>query len=567
MILTKQNIRLILIFASRHDERGMNDFGIMKCWIVSIVMVLLLGCVDSSHDISLQELTSELEKSKQYDAEKINRINGLRLALQQINKEETDRRFGLYEKLFEEYKVFNYDSAYSYAIRMQEAGRVLNNRAKAVKADLNLGFCLLSSGMFKETLDSLGSIDMTGIPDSTRAEYYALMGRYYFDLGDFDKDNVYTPLYNIRAATYIDSALAIWKPGSYYYDYFKGLKDLKAGNNAEAMANFKEILQRKDLSPHQVAVTASTLSDIYIQERQNEEAMRLLVMAIAADIQSSTKETSAAFSLANLLYKGGEVKTASLCINKAISDAVFYGARQRKVQVSAILPLIEAEKLNIVESQKQKLITYAILVTLLLIAVVALAITVYRQVQKLKAAQKIITEAHHKEQEINHKLIESNHLLSDANKIKEEYIGYFFATNSTIFARIEKFKKSLEQKIAYRKMEDIIAVANNINLKKEKEELLKNFDRVFLKLFPNFLTEFNAMFAPEDQVKLKDNELLNTDLRIFALIRMGIHDPEKIAEILEYSVHTIHTYKTKIKNKSFVPNEEFERRIMKIRTE
>jgi hypothetical protein len=125
---------------------------------------------------------------------------------------------------------------------MQEAGRLLNDRAKSVKADLNLGFCLISSGMFKETLDSLGHIDLSGIPDSTRAEYYALMGRYYFDLGDFDKDNVYTPLYNIKASTFIDSALAIWKPGS-IPGYYKGLKDLKAGT-IRCQGELQEILHR-----------------------------------------------------------------------------------------------------------------------------------------------------------------------------------------------------------------------------------------------------------------------------------------------------------------------------------
>jgi DNA-binding CsgD family transcriptional regulator len=109
-------------------------------------------------------------------------------------------------------------------------------------------------------------------------------------------------------------------------------------------------------------------------------------------------------------------------------------------------------------------------------------------------------------------------------------------------------------------------LANTINIKKEKEELLGNFDRIFLKLFPHFIEEFNTLFAREDQIQLKENELLNTDLRIFALIRMGIHDSEKIARILEYSVNTINTYKTKIKNKSIIPNEEFEHRIMEIKS-
>jgi DNA-binding NarL/FixJ family response regulator len=138
--------------------------------------------------------------------------------------------------------------------------------------------------------------------------------------------------------------------------------------------------------------------------------------------------------------------------------------------------------------------------------------------------------------------------------------------NSDFFAKIERFKKSVDQKISDRKFDEIKFLVNNINLKQEKEELLKNFDKVFLKLFPDFVAEFNSLFKKEDQIKLKDNELLTTDLRIFALMRMGIHDNEKIAQILEYSVNTVYTYKTKIKNKSIVPNDEFEHRIMEIKT-
>ena len=533
----------------------------------TICVLLVISCSEAPRSEALNEFTRQLQKSDDYDAMKRKRIDDLQLKLAGNADGNLTTKFELHNLLFEEYRVFNYDSAYRYALQMKKQAAELNDASKKIRADINLGFCLLSSGMFKETLDSMGRINLGNTPDSLKAEYYAMMGRYFYDLGDYDKDQVYTPVYNIKAAEYIDSALAIWQPGSYPSVYFSGLKYLKTGRNAEAKTNFSKLLQRNDLTPHQLAITASTLSDIYIQEGNIDQAIKLLAEAASADIISSTKETSAAFSLANQLYKKGDVKTASTCINKAIADAVFYGARQRKIQVSAILPLIEAQKLNSVESQKQRITLYAVLVTLLLLAVIGLAVIVYRQVQKLKAAQKLITDAHRKELEINHRLIETNHLLSDANKIKEEYIGYFFGTNSDIFTRIEKFKKTLEQKIAYRKMDEIISVVNNINLKKEKEELLRNFDRVFLKLFPNFVAEFNSFFSPEDRVVLKDNELLNTDLRIFALIRMGIHDNEKIAEILEYSVHTINTYKTKVKNKSIIPNEEFEGRIMKIRTE
>ena len=531
-----------------------------------LLACIVSGCTGPETSKTLAGLGDTIQKAPVYDSIKYKRIASLRQELGNKNNGHTDAIFDIYNKLYEEYKVFNYDSAFLYARKMKDMALLINDHSRSVRADIQLSFGLLSSGMFKETLDSLTRIDISGVPDSIKAEYYSVMGRYYYDLGDYANDKVHTPVYDSIAGKNIDSALALWKPGSYQFDYFKGLRDLKSGNSNNATQLFENLLAQKALTPHQLAITASTLSDIYIQQGQTEKAIKLLVQATIADIQSSTKETSAAFSLANLLYKKGDVKNAFVCINKAIADAVFYGARQRKVQVSTILPLIEAEKLNLVESQKQQLILYAVLVTVLLVAVIGLIVVILRQLKKLRIAQKTISEAHFKEREINQRLSDSNQLLSDSNKIKEEYIGYFFGTNSAFFSRIEKFKKNLEQKIAYRKIDDIITAVNNINLKKEKEELLKNFDMVFLKLFPNFVAEFNTLFEEHDRIKVKENELLNTDLRIFALIRMGVHDTDKIAEILEYSVHTINTYKTRIKNKSVIPNEEFEKQIMKIRT-
>ena len=241
--------------------------------------------------------------------------------------------------------------------------------------------------------------------------------------------------------------------------------------------------------------------------------------------------------------------------------------------MSTILPIIQGKKINYVESQRKLWITYGAIASLLLLLLVSLLIIIYRQFNKLKTAKRIITEAHVSLREANKNLHEANTSLhdvntklSEANKIKEEYIGYFFNINSEFFVKINRFKKSLEKKIHDRKLEEIKALVNSININQEKEELLKSFDKVFLKLFPNFVQEFNSLFAEADQIKLKDNEYLNTDLRIYALIRMGITDNEKIAQILEYSVNTIYAYKAKIKNKSIISKEEFDRRIMSMGT-
>ncbi|MBN9299671.1 MAG: tetratricopeptide repeat protein [Filimonas sp.] len=546
----------------------------MRKYILTAFFISLsCSCFCQSVEEKLNELNAVMEKAPVFDKDKLHAIEKLRTELKQSDPANLLTQYNYSILLYNQYKVFKYDSAYVYARKSLDIAYQLGDAQKIASAKILLSFTLLSSGMFKETADSLQNMRITALPDSLVAEYYALRARYLYDLADYANDAFHTGSYNKQAANYLDTAIAHYLPNSFAAIYYTGLKNIRSGSKEEAMHYFNILLGQGGLTDHELAVTESTLSDIYIQRGNTDSAIYLLASAAIADIRSSTKETAAMFNLAQLLYRRGDVKHASRYIEYAINDAGFYGARQRKVQVSAILPLIEAEKINRVESQKKILITYSILITVLLVAVVFLTIVVYRQVRKLKHAQKVIYEAHLKEQHVNQQLAETNAMLSEvnsklteANKIKEEYIGYFFNANSEFFSRIEKFKRSVELKVSERKLDEIKFLVNNINLRREKEDLLKNFDKAFLKLFPHFVEEFNLLFQEEDKVILKDDELLNTDLRIFALIRMGIHDNEKIAQILEYSLNTINTYKTKIKNKSLVPNEEFEHRIMAIRT-
>lgn len=544
-----------------------------KFFITALFVFLysIKGFSQESLAARFTELNTTIAEAAHYDAAKEKFIDSLERKTRLGN--DIARQYELCIQLYDNYKVFKYDSAYEYARRSQQLANVLQDPEKIAYTKIILNFILLSSGLFKETADSLQSININGLDKHIKAEFYALKARYFYDLADYAKDNYYAPAYNSSGGIYIDTALQFYPPTSFFYSYYSGLKDIRLGNMPQAQADFTKLLKEGTLSKHELALTASTLSDIYIQNGNTEKAISLLIDAAIADIQSSTKETSAMFNLAQLLYKRGDVKNASKYIEYAINDAAFYGARQRKVQLISILPLIEMEKLNQVEAQKTLLTTYAISITLLLLVVVVLGLTIYRQMTKLKHAQKIIYEAHIKDLEVNKQLEDRNTQLSDlngklseANKIKEEYIGYFFNANAEFFNRIERFKKSVEQKIADRKIDEIKYLVNNINLRREKEDLLKNFDKAFLKLFPHFISEVNLLFKDEDQFVLKDGEILNTDLRIFALIRMGIHDIEKIAQILEYSANTINTYKTRMKNKSIIANELFEKRIMNIKT-
>jgi tetratricopeptide (TPR) repeat protein len=354
------------------------------------------------------------------------------------------------------------------------------------------------------------------------------------------------------------------------------LKNFKSGNFDSASIMFKKAIQNTNgLPDHNYALVVSTLSAVYMQKKEYDEAINLLLEAAISDVQSSTKETTALYNVSSLLFDKGDINNALMCIEKANADALFYGARQRKIQIGSVLPRIEGQFITTIELQKRNLERYAIIITVLFVVVIGLVLIIYQQLKKLSVAKNLIVEAHQKEKEINlllneantikeqfnQQLIASNISLKESNKIKEEYIGYFFHIDYSLLEKFEKFKTTIEKKLVERKFDDIRFIINKTNIEKEKGDLLLTFDKTFVKLFPNFVKEFNSLFSKENQITLKDDELLNTELRIFALIRLGISDTEKIAQILNYSVNTIYTYKTKVRNKSLVSKDEFDQKL------
>lgn len=538
----------------------------MKRFLILIFIFFYHGSrAQSNVDHIMDELTTTIGKAAEYDQKKINDIRSLQQSLSATDPRSVEKSFEITERIYEEYKIFNYDSAYRYAKKLQDLSHHIQDSNHYASAKLKLIFIMLSAGLYKETYDSLQATHIHASPDSIKAEFYTLWARYYYDIAAYENDNYHSVDYDIKGSELLDTALTYYPANSFKKIYYSGLKYFKQGQIDKAFSFFESLLNKPGLSNHEIALTASTISGIYQQKKNINKAIELLAMATEADIKSSTKETVAIFHLAELLYKTGNLKEAAICIESAIANAEFYGARQRKLQASSILPLIEGERINGIEAQKRILIQYAIVVTVLVLLLIVLTYIILKQVKKLKLAQEIISQAHLQQQVINKQLEEANEKLEEASKIKEEYIAYFFNSDSQLYARLDKIKTTLLQKMSERKYDEAKFFVDKIDPKREKEELLEQFDKLFLKLFPHFVNEVNSMLHPEAAIKLKENELLNTDLRIFALIRMGVSDTEKIAQILDYSVKTIYAYKTKMKNKSILPNEDFEGKIMKIK--
>ena len=241
-----------------------------------------------------------------------------------------------------------------------------------------------------------------------------------------------------------------------------------------------------------------------------------------------------------------------------MEDATFYGARHRKIEISSILPIIEKAQLNKIKDKNDVLKNIVILLTILSVLIIVFLIIIFKQLVARNKSKKVMANSYSQLQEMNKRL-------GEANIIKEEYITYFIKATSDLISKIDYMQKSMLHKIITKKTDEVIASLKRYNVKEERESLFHQFDEIFLKLFPSFITDFNLLF-PSDHISLiKKGELLNTELRIYALYRLGIQDANQIASFLELSVATIYTYKTRIKSKSEY-KDIFEQKIMEINT-
>lgn len=284
----------------------------------------------------------------------------------------------------------------------------------------------------------------------------------------------------------------------------------------------------------------------------------MIIRAAIADLKSATKEAVAMMELAGYMYDAGAIEAASKYIDLAAYDAKFYGAKQRIIQVSSLLPLIESAMLLNAQDKSKKLIGYLLLVSLLSLLIILFAFIIYRQNRKLNAAKNSLSLAYDNMRELNEKLIE-------ANTIKEEYVGFSFAKDSEYLHKLERFKMDISKKLIDRKYDDLKYTLKQFDLESETERLNKKFDEIFLKLFPNFVSDFNSFFKEEDRFRVDEKSPLPTELRIFALIRIGITEHEQIASILGYSVRTIYNYKNRVKKQSILSGDEFDVQMMKIK--
>lgn len=499
--------------------------------------LLALLLLIPSLNADLEQLNEELVRSRAYDAQHEHYIDSLRTQVQ-----EGDCSFETYLGLFDAYSSYKFDSAYQYVQKLEiAAGEDIDHR---VVADIKKSFICFSAGLFKEAHDILSGIDnIQSCSKEVQAQYYSYYARLYMDLGSF-ADGVFYDGYTRQGIECLSRQLRFLTPqDTVDYYYARALQAMKQEQHREALILFDSCLRASTITDHEMAIAYSSMAYPAGQIGDKDAALHYMIMAAIHDLRGSVNEGVALRFVASMLHERGYSNEAICYINHAREDAEFYGARHRQMEINQILPIIEHEQLR--REREQRLITIVLLVIVISVLVVLVILLLYLR-RKLRA----LSEAHRSIHQMNDRL-------SELGRLKEEYIGNYLSWQSDLVSSTDAIHTHLLRLARERDLKAIVAYIESIPKQNRRQEFMIRFDRMFLNICPNFVENFNALLQPEFRIELKEGELLTTELRIFALVRLGITSNEKIAEVLDYSVNTVYAYKTKMRNRSLLNSEEF----------
>lgn len=479
-----------------------------------------------------------------------------------------EQRYNINYKLSEEYKKYISDSAVHYNAANQKIADILGSVKLKQETNMQLAWLYSTKGMYIEAKEILDNIEKKSLVPEFLSYYYESYLEFYSHYGQ--SNNHYE--YYAKSSLYRDTLLTILDPQSLKYQLMYATKILYEGRSGgkekeQAREVLLSLLEKTTDKNLERAMIAYLLGYTYKDEGNIELQKKYFSISAIADIENSIKDNASMQSLALTFYDLGDIDEAYRFIQAAVDDAVFCNVRYRAVDASAFYPIINASYQEKEKKQKSELQTYLILISILSVVLIAGIVYTYKQMKRLSMIRKELYRTNVKLTKLNDDLHTANNNLQEANHVKEEYIAHFFDLCSAYIDKLEGYRKSLNKKAANNQLDDLFKMLKSTTIvENELEELYKNFDAIFLNIYPTFVEEFNSLLMPNEQILPKYGELLNTELRIFALIRLGITDSVKIASFLRYSLRTVYNYRTKVRNKAAVSRDEFEEIVKKIGT-
>lgn len=524
-------------------------------WLIIFILVSSsrLHAGNNQNDSLLSVLDKVITNRSEYTEKKKAAIS--KLVLEKNKQKDSEKLYHLNNEIIRQYESFVCDSAERYINENIEIAQKIGNNEYLLESRLRLAFVYSLSGLFVQATDILKTIHCDSLPNHLKALYCWNSIRYYENMINYTDDTKFSKEYVAKKEAYRDTVMSILDDKSDEYLKEQAIKLQHNDGAKEAVLILAKMFKKEEPDTHGYAMMAMGLSRAYKLAGNGELEEKYLILAAITDTKLAVKENEALLALAVNLYHKGDIDRAYNYIKVALNDAIFYNSRFRNTVIARIHPIIENTYLYKLEKQKRNLRFYFLLTSLF---VVALALTLYFTYKQTKA----VSRARKNLKRMNEKLVGLNKNLDEANLIKEKYVGYFMNQCAVYINKLDEYRKNVNRKIKTGQIDELYKSSSR-PFEKELEDLYTNFDKAFLKLYPNFVEEFNTLLRPEERFKL-DKDHLNTEMRIFALIRLGITDVGQIAVFLHYSVQTIYNYKSKIKKMSTIDGNIFEEEVKKL---
>ena len=539
--------------------------------VIAVFLSFFPSLWAGSSDSLLVKLNQTIEQRPSYMQRKEEALETLRQSLSKLSAGNVERRMNLYEALWQDNRSYNTDSSLFYATALSQLAQQAGNEEQKQNALLHRATALMTIGMFKEADEIIKPLREGGVLPGQRSQFFHLCRSLFGLMADYAVTAQEKAAYASLTDDFRDSLLTIYEAGSNMYRMIYADKLTAHGKYAEAL---RELLPftptgdgRFDAGYHY------TIAEAYYHMGRIEEARHYYTLAAISDMQSDTREYIALRKLAVILFQSGDIDRAYHYLTLCMADAKACNARLRILEILDTFPVVNEAYLEKKQQQQRVITGVLIAISLLVVSLIFAIFSVLKQKKALQQAQTDLAHANSQLNEVNRTLVEyneemkrQNQLITETSYLKEAYITQYMDQCSTYLEKMESFRKRLRQLLSAGKTKEIQQALTSYNQEVETElaEFYDSFDTTFINLFPTFVEDFNALLREDEQVQLKPGQKLNTELRVFALIRLGITDSTKIAHFLRYSVTTIYNYRTRMRNRARGDRDELEKQVMEI---
>lgn len=523
-----------------------------KLYLICFFIAISLQTVNAQQtdiDRLYNTIDSLIEHRSELLAEKEIRLKALKDGLQEGLDE--DQLFKLNERIYDEYMAYNFDSAYYYINKNVERQRALGHADRFAASAVRMAHILAVSGIFNNARLLLNEVRVEDISTANKIDYYEQQSELNLFRSEMANFTPLFPAYVDSMQHYRQKILEIAPHDSYDYIFNLATYTCEQGEVDKAIKMLEDYLPKLRQDDRHYSIVTSTLAFFYTHKDQPETREKYLLLSAISDLRASILENNSLRELSIILLERQEYKKAYNYLQQASADAKLYGSRLRSLQAARLAPLItKAYDTERVRTQNRTYILLAILsvITLLLIGTIAFILSMMR---KRRAAIEKINTLNQELERRNAAIEAANNEMKESNRIKDEYIGRFLELSSNYIQRDEERAKLLNRLARDKKMAELYTELKSSSSLNESIRLFyQNFDTAFLNIYPNFIKEVNSLMANGNQFEVDGGQKLTTELRILALIRLGINDNQKIADILRSSITTIYTYRSKIKSRA-----------------